>query len=307
MNDQIPHRISISETQYLHDRILWQHWMTAAVLLAGLAVLFAVTYSFLSSHNLKAAGALQGGTIAALATLAGTLPVLVSRQFSQRMQDTLLGFGAGVMLAASAFSLVIPGLEAARSQGADAWTAGIIIGTGILMGAAMLFLFDYLVPHQHFVKGIEGLHARRLKQAWLFVGAVTLHNLPEGLAIGVAFAGPNAVGAHALATGIALQNIPEGLVVALSLRAVGYSRLFSAGLGAASGLIEPVSAVLGAFLIGISIGLLPWGLAIAAGAMLYVISNEIIPESHRRGHEPFATWGLMFGFVLMMLLDTALA
>jgi ZIP family zinc transporter len=170
----------------------------------------------------------------------------------------------------------------------------------------LLFLIDRVVPHEHFIKGLEGPHARALRRAWLFVLAITLHNLPEGLAIGVAFAGSDAIGAKALAAGISIQDVPEGMVVALALRGVGYGRWTSAGLGVVSGLIEPVAAVLGVAVISLSASLLPWGLAAAAGGMLYVISHEIIPESHRKGHEAIATGGLMAGFVLMMLLDTAL-
>ncbi|WP_434802656.1 ZIP family metal transporter [Paracidovorax konjaci] len=251
-------------------------------------------------------GALIGGLMAAAATALGALPVLLSQKFSQRTHDTMLGFGAGVMLAASAFSLVIPAIAAARSQGAGAWGAGATVGAGILLGALLLLWIDRAVPHEHFVKGLEGPQARALKRAWLFVLAITLHNLPEGLAIGVAFAGPDGVGAKALAAGISIQDVPEGMVVALALRGVGYGRWMSAGLGLVSGLIEPVAAVLGVALIGLSAGLLPWGLAAAAGAMLYVISHEIIPESHRKGHETSATAGVMLGFVVMMLLDTAL-
>lgn len=285
----------------------WQHWLTATIVFAALVLLFFVAYEFLSAYDPRVGAALQGGAVAAMATLLGTLPILVSQQFSQRAFDTMLGFGAGVMLAASAFSLIIPGLAAAEAQGAGAWEAGFIVGAGILLGAGFLFVIDRLVPHEHFIKGVEGLQARKLKRAWLFVSAIALHNFPEGLAIGVAFAGTDAFGAKALATGIAIQDVPEGLVVALALRGVGYSRMLSAGMGAASGLVEPVAAVLGAGVIGMSAVLLPWGLALAAGAMLYVISHEIIPESHRAGHEAFATGGLMLGFVLMMLLDTALA
>ncbi|MDM0032148.1 ZIP family metal transporter [Variovorax sp. J22P271] len=252
-------------------------------------------------------GALIGGLLAALATALGTLPVLLSQQFSQRTYDTMLGFGAGVMLAASSFSLVIPALAAARSQGANGWSAGAIVAAGILSGAAALWAIDRAVPHEHFVKGLAGPQARAMKRVWLFVLAIVLHNLPEGLAIGVAFAGSDPVGATALTTGIAIQDVPEGMVVALALRTVGYGRGLAVGLGVLSGLVEPVAAVLGAALITFSEGLLPWGLAMAAGAMLYVISHEIIPESHRQGHEAFATGGLMLGFVIMMLLDTALA
>ena len=135
---------------------------------------------------------------------------------------------------------------------------------------------------------------------------MALHNLPEGLAIGVAYAGIDIEKANSLTTGISIQDVPEGLVVALALRGVGYGRLLAAGLGIASGMIEPVGAVLGAAVVTVSSVLLPWGLAFAAGAMLFVVSHEIIPESHRRGHERFATAGLSAGFVVMMFLDTSL-
>jgi ZIP family zinc transporter len=171
----------------------------------------------------------------------------------------------------------------------------------------LLLLVDRVVPHEHFVKGLEGPQARAMKRVWLFVLAIAVHNLPEGLAIGVAYAGTDPLGALALATGISIQDVPEGMVVALALRGVGYGRVRSAGLGVLSGLVEPVAAVFGAAVIGLSASLLPWGLAAAAGAMLYVISHEIIPESHRAGHERWATCGLMLGFILMMVLDTALA
>ena len=254
--------------------------------------------------------ALIGGSIAALATALGTLPILFSQRLSDRVQDTLFGFGAGVMLAACAFSLVIPGLEAARNGqafGGGRWAAGSVIGIAILLGAGALLLMDRLLPHEHFIKGREGQSAQKLRRTWLFVIAIALHNLPEGLAIGVGYAGNEGLRANALATGIAIQDVPEGLVVAVALLAAGYRRLFAVGLGMASGLVEPIGAVLGAAIVGYSAALLPWGLGFAAGAMLFVISHEIIPESHRKGHEAFATGGLMIGFVLMMLLDTALA
>lgn len=284
----------------------WRQWLGLAIVLAGAAVLSVQALDGLISGDDRLRGALLGGLMAAAATALGTLPVLLSQKFSQRTHDTMLGFGAGVMLAASAFSLVIPAIAAAKSQGAGSWTAGGIVSAGILCGALFLLLIDRAVPHEHFVKGLEGPQARAIKRAWLFVLAITLHNLPEGLAIGVAFAGPDGVGAKALAAGISIQDVPEGMVVALALRGVGYGRWMSAGLGVVSGLIEPVAAVMGVALIGLSASLLPWGLAAAAGAMLYVISHEIIPESHRKGHEAFATGGLMLGFVVMMLLDTAL-
>jgi ZIP family zinc transporter len=175
-----------------------------------------------------------------------------------------------------------------------------------VLGALLLLAIDRAVPHEHFVKGLEGPQARTLRRVWLFVLAIVLHNLPEGLAIGVAFAGTDRVGAAALTTGISIQDVPEGMVVALALRGIGYGRLGAVAIGVLSGLVEPVAAVFGAVLISVSAGMLPWGLAMAAGAMLYVISHEVIPESHRQGHEASATGGLILGFVVMMVLDTAL-
>ncbi|WP_299451733.1 ZIP family metal transporter [uncultured Pigmentiphaga sp.] len=253
--------------------------------------------------------ALVGGTMAAGATALGALPVLFAQRLSDRMQDTLFGFGAGVMLAASGFSLVVPGLEAAKAQGSGPWGAGLIVGAAILLGAAMLLAMERYLPHEHFIKGVEGTpkhSAVRIRRTWMFIFAIALHNLPEGLAIGVAFAGTDALRAAALTTGISIQDIPEGLVVAVALVSIGYRRLTAVALGIASGLVEPLAAVIGSAIVGFSAALLPWGLGFAAGAMLFVISHEIIPESHRKGHEVFATCGLMVGFVIMMLLDTAL-
>ena len=278
-----------------------------AILLAGAAAALSGIFRLLPLDDPRLQGALLGGGMAALATALGTLPVLLSHQFSQRSFDTMLGFGAGVMLAASSFSLIIPALASAKAQGAGPWGAGSLVGGGILAGALFLMVINRVVPHEHFIKGLEGPQARAMKRVWLFVLAISLHNLPEGLAIGVAYAGTDPVAALALATGISIQDVPEGMVVALALRSVGYSRLTSAGLGMLSGLVEPVAAVFGVAVISMSASFLPWGLAAAAGAMLYVISHEIIPESHRQGHESFATGGLVAGFVIMMLLDTALA
>lgn len=283
-----------------------RHYLTAILLLAVFFLLYLASYRLLLTHDPRMAAALQGGSMAALATLFGTLPVLLSQQFSQRTFDSLLGFGAGVMLAASFFSLISPALATAEMQGYGEGGAALAVGAGILLGALLLHAIDKLLPHEHFVKGVEGRHAQHLKRTWLFVWAIVLHNFPEGLAIGVAFAGADGIGAQALATGISIQDVPEGLVVAAALRRVGYSRISAVNLGAASGLVEPLAAVLGAGIIGLSAVLLPWGLAFAAGAMLYIISHEIIPESHRAGHETYATGGFMIGFVLMMLLDTAL-
>ena len=279
-----------------------------AICALGVFALCALVWRGLQ-HQPSVRHALLGGSMAALATALGTLPVLLAQRPSERLRDTLFGFGAGVMLAACAFSLVLPALAAARQAallGGSAWAAGGVVGAAILLGGAALLLMDRLLPHEHFIKGREGASAQQLRRAWLFVFAITLHNLPEGLAIGVGYAGNEGLRANALAIGIAIQDLPEGFVVAAALRSVGYTRGFSVLLGMLSGLVEPLGAVIGASIIGSSALLLPWGLGFAAGAMLFVISHEIIPESHRQGHELHATTGLMLGFVLMMVLDVAL-
>ncbi|MCU7372557.1 ZIP family metal transporter [Paucibacter sp. O1-1] len=249
--------------------------------------------------------ALGAGGMAALATALGVLPMLCARAPGRRSHDALLGFGAGVMLAACCFSLLVPALAAAGRLGHGSWASAVGIGAALLAGAALIMGVERLLPHQHGGAGTAG-EPRRERGLWLFVIAIVLHNIPEGLAIGVAAAGTDAARATALATGIAIQDVPEGLVVALALQSLGVGRWRGAGIGAASGLVEPLAAVVGAALLGLSAALLPWGLAFAAGAMLFVVSHEVIPESHRQGHEGHATTGLLIGFVLMMVLDTAL-
>lgn len=253
--------------------------------------------------------AFYAGMVAATATALGALPALFSRRLSARFNAAMLGFGGGVMLAASIFSLILPALQlfsAGSAATSTSLSGSLQVAVAILLGAAMMMLLERGIPHEHFIKGAEGQQAKALKRSWLFVLAIMLHNIPEGLAIGAAYAGGEATGASALATGIAIQDIPEGLVVAMALLAVGYRRRTALAVGMLSGLTEPVMAVIGAVVLGSSTLLLPWGLALAAGAMLFVISHEMIPESHRQGHELAATNGLMLGFVLMLILDTAL-
>lgn len=248
--------------------------------------------------------AFYAGSLAAAATALGALPALFSRRLSARLNAAMLGFGGGVMLAASIFSLILPALQLFAKP--DSASGSLQVAGAILLGAAAMMLLERVIPHEHFIKGAEGQQAKALKRSWLFVLAIILHNIPEGLAIGAAYAGGEATGASALATGIAIQDIPEGFVVAMALLAVGYRRRTALAVGMLSGLTEPVMAVAGAAVLGASALLLPWGLALAAGAMLFVISHEMIPESHRQGHELAATNGLMLGFVLMLLLDTVL-
>jgi ZIP family zinc transporter len=271
----------------------------------GLALL-AVLVQWLADTVPSMRGALIGGGTAAAATALGTLPVLLSQQFSKRTYDCFLGFGAGVMLAATSFSLVVPALAASKAGGAGNWGASLTVGGGILLGAALLLVLSRTINTEGILAPEAGASAASLRRAWLFVWAVALHNLPEGLAIGVAYAGIDLGKANSLATGISIQDVPEGLVVALALRTVGYGRLVSTGLGIASGLIEPVAAAAGVGLIAATSGLLPFALAAAAGAMLFVIVNEVGPESHENGNGTWASSALVVGFVLMTVLDTAL-
>jgi ZIP family zinc transporter len=200
---------------------------------------------------------------------------------------------------------VIPALAAAKAAGAGNWEASLMAGAGIMAGAGGIMLLGRAVqPEGILGSDVDGTSLRR---AWLFIWAVALHNLPEGLAIGVAYAGIDIEKANSLTTGISIQDVPEGLVVALALRTVGYGRLMSVGGGVVSGLIEPVAAAFGVALIGISAGLLPFALAAAGGAMLLVIVHDVIPESHRGGNATAASIALVGGFILMTVLDTALS
>tara|TARA_Y100000031_G_C8196691_1_gene374050 strand:- start:343 stop:1131 length:789 start_codon:yes stop_codon:yes gene_type:complete len=256
---------------------------------------------YLSNYPLWALGVFFS-LAAGLATGVGALPIFFTRNVSVKLQDIFLGFGAGVMLAATSFSLIIPGLEAA-GNGVKAAT---IIVAGIMLGGIFLWAADKFIPHEHFIKGHEGADSLKLKKVWLFVLAITLHNFPEGMAVGVGFGTGDIGNGLSLALGIGLQNMPEGLVVALALIAHKYGILKSFLIALATGLVEPIGGLLGAGVISVFQVLLPWGLAFAAGAMLFVISDEIIPESHRKGFAKQATFGVMVGFVIMLFLDVTL-
>ena len=249
---------------------------------------------------------LLASLVAGLFTAVGAIPIFFVRRISQPMEDTLMGFGAGVMLAATAFELVLPVVGIAEGDGGP-WRAVMVVATGIALGGGFLLLLPRAVPHEHFVIGPQsGADPAKVKRVWLFIFAIALHNLPEGLAVGVGFGGEELSDGVALAVGIGLQNIPEGLVVAVALLGLGYSRGTAFGVTLLTGLVQPVGGLLGAGAITLMAALMPWALAFAAGAMLFVISHEIIPESHRRGHEGKATFGVLFGFVVMLTLDILL-
>ena len=244
---------------------------------------------------------------AGLFTGLGALPVLFGTTIPRRLNDALLGFAAGVMLAASFFSLIIPGVDIAESQyGYSAIAAGIAV-VGVALGAAFVAGLNHWIPHEHFRAGHQGPEAKGLAKIWLFIFAITIHNLPEGLAVGVGFGSGDIAKGVTLATGIGLQNAPEGLAVALALLSYNYSRFYAVAVATLTGLVEPVAGLAGAYAVSVSQALLPYALTFAAGAMLYVISHEIIPETHSHGFANEATLGLTIGLVVMMFLDVAFA
>lgn len=250
------------------------------------------------------------GTLASLAagamTGVGALPVLFGRKVSIRAQDVLLGFAAGVMLAASFFSLIFPAIEIAEGLHGSVTAAAAIAVAGFILGVATIALANEWIPHWHFVQGPQGPSTDQAHKIWLFVAAITIHNFPEGVAVGVGFASGDVAGAVTLAIGIGLQNAPEGLAVAVALLAEGYRRGPSFLIASATALVEPVGGFLGVGAVSLFHPLLPWALTFAAGAMIYVISHEIIPETHTRGYQKQATAGLTLGLALMMFLDVAL-
>jgi ZIP family zinc transporter len=249
------------------------------------------------------ASGLIASLLAGLATGVGALPAFFFKSVPDKLMSTMLGGAAGVMLAATSFSLIVPGIE----HGNLLWPGyGVyVVAIGILLGAFCLDLVDRLLPHEHFVLGHEG-PSSRMKKIWLFIIAITIHNFPEGLAVGVGFGSGDIANGTSLAIGIGLQNMPEGLAVALPLLGIGYSRLKAVGIATLTGLVEPVGGLLGVAAVRVFHPVLPLGLAFAAGAMLVVISDEIIPETHAKGRSRLATFGIIVGFVIMMALDNLL-
>jgi len=241
---------------------------------------------------------LVGGLIITLFNSVGALAVLIWRKPSEKFLDVALGFAAGIMLTASFTSLILPGVEYG-----GIWPVVIGIGLGVLM----LDLSDHIFPHQHAVMGLEGRKAKKIRGVWLFIIAITLHNAPEGLAVGVGFGSGDIDNALKLMLAIGIQNIPEGLAVAVAALSVGMGTYFYASfVGIRAGLVEIPLALFGAWAVTIAAPILPYAMGFAAGAMLYVISDEIVPETHRKGHERLATLGTMVGVVVMLYLDVTL-
>jgi len=245
-------------------------------------------------------------------TALGAATVFPVRELSRKTLDGMLGFAAGVMIAASFWSLLAPAIEMSEGKDLPAWVPAVV---GFLVGAFFLRLADRLLPHLHIGVSIE--QAEGIKTKWhrttLLVLAITLHNIPEGLAVGVAFGAvatglPSATlaGAVALAIGIGIQNLPEGTAVSMPLRRENISRMKSFWYGQLSGAVEPIAGVLGATLVIIAQPILPYALAFAAGAMIFVVIEELVPESQTSGHSHAATMGAILGFAVMMTLDVAL-
>lgn len=261
--------------------------------------------NYFQSLPLLYAGVLAS-LIAGAAAGVGALPVFVVRSASARVLDVLLGLAAGLMLGATAFSLVLPAIEAAGRQVNSQSLSALLVGGGILAGGVLLWLTHRFLPHEHLIKGRESCEQTRVKGVWLFVIAITVHNFPEGLAVGVGFGGGDVSNGLALTTAIFLQNLPEGFAVALAMLTLGYSAPGAILIALATGVVETLGGFIGAGIVSLSAALLPGALAVAAGAMLFVISHEVIPETHRNGHETPATFGVIVGFVMMMYLDIAI-
>ena len=253
-----------------------------------------------------------GTMITFLATVIGSAFVFFFRNgISPFYQRICLGFAAGVMIAASVWSLLIPAIEMAEEQGKIGWSPA---AGGFILGGLFLYILDKMLPHLHLMSGLTEGPSTQLKKSTLLFLAVTLHNIPEGLAVGLSFALAAREGsslslsaALVLAIGIGLQNLPEGAAISLPLRKQGVSSQKAFAFGALSGIVEPIAGVLGAILVGSIISIMPWFLAFAAGAMIYVVVEELIPEAQLGEHSDSGTLGVMIGFLIMMILDIMLS
>ncbi|MBS4037082.1 MAG: ZIP family metal transporter [Hydrogenophaga sp.] len=289
--------------------------------LAALSTFWAPTRAWwdAADHGSAMAAGVQASLLAAIATAVGALPVFVVQRVSKLQESALLAFSAGIMLAASIFALLLPSLEAGQALTGERAGSAALTGLGLALGMGLMLAIDRLTPHEHAVlppaaqghASLRGGQGAAAQGARLMVLAILIHNVPEGLAVGAAYAGigDDAAGSAgaSVALAIGLQNMPEGLIVAMALRAMGQSAGRAWGVAALTGLAEPLGAILGLLVLGSVPAFYPLGLALAAGAMLFVISHEIIPETHRNGFESWASVTLLAGFVFMLMLDAAFA
>ncbi len=254
--------------------------------------------------------ALLGGIFTWWVTMLGSALVFLKKDMNRKILDAALGFSAGIMISASFFSLIIPALDIASSWKIPSW---IPVSIGFLAGGLFLKVIDSIIPHLHIFLPLEKAEGIKsgLSKTWLLILAMTIHNFPEGMAVGVAFGSIHVLknatlaGAFALTLGIAIQNFPEGTAISLPLRGEGYSSFKSFFFGQLSAIVEPVGAVLGAALVILSMKLLPYALSFAAGAMIYVVIEELIPEAESGDNVDLATISALLGFVVMMILDVA--
>ncbi len=275
-----------------------QRYLTwAGIFLISQVVMFGTLYLLFGS--IVVIGFLAS-ILAGLATGIGALPAVWLKHISNDLFNSLLGGAAGVMLAATAFSLLVPGL----AYGDAMWAGkGIyIVSAGMMIGAFFLHYADRQLPHVHF-DSLSDVQLNSLKKIWLFIIAITIHNFPEGMSVGVSFGSDDLKNGLVLSSAIALQNIPEGLAVALPLVGLGYNKWKAVGIATLTGLVEPVGGLLGITMVTVFEPILPIAMGFAAGAMLFVISEEIIPETHSKGRSRHATFALMGGFIVMMMLD----
>lgn len=243
-------------------------------------------------------------------TLGAAMVFLLKNEMDKKLEKLLLGFASGVMIAASIWSLIMPAIDMAEEQGKIAWLPPAI---GFLLGIAFLLILDTIIPHLHLDSSKPEGPDSKLKKTTMLVLAVTLHNLPEGMAVGVVFAGAMAgnsgitmAGAVALAIGIAIQNFPERAIISMPLKSEGVSKPRAFIYGMLSGIVEPIGAVITILLTSVVTPILPYILSFAAGAMIYVVVEELIPESQSGDHSNIGTIGVAIGFTIMMILDVAL-
>ncbi len=243
-------------------------------------------------------------------TLGSAMVFLMRNKMNSKIEKLLLGFASGVMIAASIWSLLIPSINMEQEQGKVVWIPAAV---GFMLGIIFLLVLDSVIPHLHLNnEKPEGIKAK-LKKTTMIVFAVTLHNIPEGMAVGVTFAGAlrgqggiTMAGALALAIGIAIQNFPEGAIISMPLKSEGMSKSKAFLYGTLSGIVEPIGAIITILLTNAMLPILPYFLAFAAGAMIYVVVEELIPESQAGEHSNIGTIGVAIGFVIMMILDVAL-
>ncbi len=241
--------------------------------------------------------------LAGLATGLGAVPALFFKEISTRLFNSMLGMAAGVMLAATAFSLIVPGIEYGNMiwPGNGLW----VVAAGMMIGAVFLHVADEKLPHLHF-DAVPDSHMGSIQKISLFIVAITIHNFPEGMSVGVSFGTGDIKNGAILAIAIGMQNLPEGLAVALPLVGLGYNKWKAVGIATLTGLVEPVGGLLGITMVAVFTPILPIAMGFAAGAMLFVISEEIIPETHANGRSRIATFALMIGFIVMLALEKLL-